>query len=71
MAKSLFARIAAIVESPRPLIKSEYYFGPDRRRQDVGPEQGQPDRRKNAGDGQDRRPPQAVSADEIDKLLTT
>lgn len=70
-AKSLFARIAAIVENPRPFIKSEYYFGPDRRRQDVGPEEGRPDRRKKAGDAEDRRPPQAVPADEIDKLLTT
>src|ERR1700749_4380304 len=30
--QSLFARIAEIVERPRPFVRSENYFGPDRRR---------------------------------------
>lgn len=36
-AKSLLARLIAIIENPRPFIKTEHYFGPDRRRQDIGP----------------------------------
>ena len=31
-AKNLFARIAEIVERPRPFVRCESYFGPDRRR---------------------------------------
>lgn len=47
-AKSLFARIIRIIDSPRPFVKTESYFGPDRRRQDLGPEEGMPERRKGA-----------------------
>lgn len=47
-AKSLFARIIRIVDSPRPFVKTDFYFGPDRRRQDLGPEAGMPDRRQGA-----------------------
>lgn len=36
-AKSLLARLITIIENPRPFIKTEQYFGPDRRRQDIGP----------------------------------
>jgi CheY-like chemotaxis protein len=31
-ARNLFLRIAAIVERPRPFVRSPLYFGPDRRR---------------------------------------
>ena len=31
-ANSLFKRIQEVIESPRPFVKSENYFGPDRRR---------------------------------------
>lgn len=34
-AASLYARLQAIVEAPRPFIKSPSYTGPDRRRRDV------------------------------------
>ena len=44
-AKSLLARLITIIESPRPFIKTESYFGPDRRRQDIGAPDGQDDRR--------------------------
>lgn len=44
-AKSLLARLITIIENPRPFIKTEQYFGPDRRRQDIGPPDGTEDRR--------------------------
>jgi len=31
---ALFSRICAVIDRPRPFIKTEKYFGPDRRRQD-------------------------------------
>jgi two-component system, chemotaxis family, chemotaxis protein CheY len=31
-AQSLFSRIAEIIERPRPFVRAESYFGPDRRR---------------------------------------
>lgn len=34
--KSLFSRIRAVIERPRQFIKVPNYFGPDRRRQDLG-----------------------------------
>jgi two-component system, chemotaxis family, chemotaxis protein CheY len=30
--KSLYARITAVIDRPRPFVRSENYFGPDRRR---------------------------------------
>lgn len=47
-AKSLLARLIAIVENPRPFIKTEQYFGPDRRRRDIGPPDNEKDRRIGA-----------------------
>lgn len=52
-AKSLFARIIRIIDSPRPFIKTTDYFGPDRRRRDVGPPDGIAERRKEATEGTD------------------
>lgn len=40
--KTLFERIEAVIERPRPFIRIKGYFGPDRRRRDVKHE---PDRR--------------------------
>lgn len=33
-AKEMFAKIAAVINEPRPFIRNKHYFGPDRRRQD-------------------------------------
>ena len=41
----LLKRIEALIHSPRPFVKSETYFGPDRRRRD-DPNYTGPDRRK-------------------------
>ena len=44
-AKALYQRFAAIIDNPRPFIRTKQYFGPDRRRQDIGPPRGLSDRR--------------------------
>lgn len=44
-AKSLIARIQAVIENPREFIKTKSYFGPDRRRRSIVV---QADRRKKA-----------------------
>lgn len=44
-AKSLLARLFTVTGNPRPFIKTDQYFGPDRRRQDVGPQPGEIERR--------------------------
>lgn len=50
--KGLYSRIAAIVERPRPFIKTKTYFGPCRRRK-VDKKYKGPERRKLPSDGQD------------------
>ena len=42
-AKSLFDRIEAVIERPRPFVRLKRYFGPDRRRKKV--EDGEDERR--------------------------
>ena len=43
--KELYVKIRSIIENPRPFIRTETYFGPDRRRRDV-PFEGEDRRRK-------------------------
>jgi two-component system chemotaxis response regulator CheY len=70
-AKALYQRFASIIENPRPFIRTKLYFGPDRRRQNLGPPRGLPERRKDeiesngGGDGGD----DGLSQDEINALL--
>ena len=45
-AKALYQRVASIIDNPRPFVRSEGYFGPDRRRQDAGPPRGISERRE-------------------------
>lgn len=47
-AKSLYRRVVSIIDNPRPYIRTKTYFGPDRRRRDVGPPPGVPERRWQA-----------------------
>jgi two-component system, chemotaxis family, chemotaxis protein CheY len=47
-AQSLLARVITIIENPRPFIKTEQYFGPDRRRQDIGAPSDVEDRRNGS-----------------------
>ena len=44
--KSLYQRIVSIIEKPRPFVRSKTFFGPCRRRQDVGPPEGCVERRE-------------------------
>jgi len=44
-AKALYQRVLNIVANPRPFVKTQNYFGPDRRR-NVNPIYVGPDRRK-------------------------
>ena len=44
-AKGLYQRIVNVVFNPRPFIRTETYFGPDRRR-NVNPNYNGPERRK-------------------------
>ena len=43
--KAIYSRLVAIVDNPRPFIRTESYFGPDRRRRDDDRYKG-PQRRK-------------------------
>lgn len=46
-AKALYQRFASIIDNPRPFIRTGNYFGPDRRRQNIGPPRGVSERRKD------------------------
>ena len=70
-AASLYRRIKAIIENPRPFIKYKGYFGPDRRRRQIP---GYPNDRRVAEavetigfqSGADRR---ELTADEVSELM--
>ncbi len=65
-AKTLMARITAVIERPRPFIRSGRYFGPDRRRRQTSDYKG-PERRKSepkADEGGVN-----LSQDEVEALL--
>lgn len=47
-AKSVYDRLVACIEAPRPYIKTSSYYGPDRRRRTEEPYEG-PERRRNRG----------------------
>ena len=44
-AKALYSRLASIIEYPRPFIRTKSYFGPCRRRRNMGPPRGMTERR--------------------------
>ena len=50
-ARALYARILSIIEEPRPFVRTADYFGPDRRRRDVGPPPGVAERRSDPPGG--------------------
>lgn len=64
-AKEMFAKIAAVINEPRPFIRNKHYFGPDRRRNSPnkpaykGPERRagqQKAKREDAGDAKGEPP---------------
>ena len=63
-AKTLMARVAAVIEHPRPFIRSPRYFGPDRRRRQTSDYKG-PERRKSVADGEGTN----LSQEEVEALL--
>lgn len=65
-AKALYQRFAAIIDNPRPFIRTKIYFGPDRRRQDVGPPRGIAERRKDENKTSD---PAGLSPEEVQNLM--
>ena len=73
-AKALYQRFASIIDNPRPFIRTKTYFGPDRRRQNLGPPRGMAERRKDAGDavsGGHAHPAKSsgLSPDQIQSLM--
>jgi len=44
--KALYERLASIIDNPRFFVRTNQYFGPDRRRRDLGPPPEVPERRK-------------------------
>ncbi len=63
-AKTLMARVTAVIEHPRPFIRSARYFGPDRRRGRTSDYPG-PDRRQSVADGRGA----TLSHEEVEALL--
>lgn len=52
--RALMSRIVSIIEHPRPFVRSNRYFGPDRRRKDIGAPHGVAERRADwAGNNDD------------------
>ncbi len=68
-ASSLYSRVRSIIERPRPFIRTNIYFGPDRRRRDNPGYKG-PERRKEAkpADG-DEGNESSLSQDEVAALF--
>jgi len=60
-AQELYRKVQAIVDYPRPFIKTPSYFGPDRRRHNDKKYEG-PERR--AGWSADHQPPQNKKSDD-------
>ncbi len=66
-AKALYQRFASIIDNPRPFIRTKSYFGPDRRRQNLGPPRGTPERRKDAADS--AKGGVGLTPDEVQSLM--
>jgi CheY-like chemotaxis protein len=70
-AKALYARFASIIENPRSFIRTKTYFGPDRRRQNMGPPRSMPERRKDEIEkkaaGNDK--PVGLSQDDVNSMF--
>ena len=65
-AKALYQRFQAIIDNPRPFVRTSAYFGRDRRRQNVGPPRGVPERRNSENASPSSG---GLSEDEIKNLM--
>lgn len=52
--KTFAERLTSLIDNPAPFVRTDTYFGPDRRRKDIGPPKGMGERRKS-GPMRDRR----------------
>lgn len=69
-AKALYQRFAMIIDNPRSFIRTKSYFGPDRRRQNLGPPRGVAERRQDEIDKQgDQDTDEPLSQDDVEALL--
>lgn len=69
-AQSIYARIRAIIERPRPFIRTGMYFGPDRRRRQNPNYKGRERRKdKQAAEGEEGEKKSELSQDEVSALL--
>lgn len=48
--KALSDRIVSLIDHPRPFIRTQHFFGPDRRRKNIGPPDNLDERRKQDAD---------------------
>lgn len=65
-AKSLYQRFVSIIENPRSFVRTKTYFGPDRRRRDIGPPRGVSERRK---DHKAHGDAEGLSVDDVKNLM--
>ncbi len=70
-AKALYMRFASFIDNPRPFIRTKTYFGPDRRRQNIGPPRGTAERRKEEIEKMARAEKDGggLSPDEVEQLM--
>lgn len=69
-AKALYMRFASIIDNPRPFIRTKSYFGPDRRRQNMGSPRGIKERRKDEIEKAEKSGgDDGLSQDEIEALM--
>jgi DNA-binding response OmpR family regulator len=70
-AKSIYARIRAIIERPRPFIRAGVYFGPDRRRRNNPSYKGRERRKENLeAAAEEGEKSGELSQDEVSALLS-
>lgn len=47
-AKELYQKVISVIDNPRPFVRTKSFFGPDRRRKDIGPPKKVTERRAEA-----------------------
>ena len=68
-AKALYQRFASIIDNPRPFIRTKSYFGPDRRRQNIGAPRGMTERRKENAASAKTDGDAGLSSDDVKSLM--
>ncbi len=67
-AKGMFSRLHAVIENPRPFVRSDNYFGPDRRRRSIAVDEERrkvivPEPEDDAADATDDGKPETEKAE--------